>query len=205
MNRRFLLLAPLALSACAGSLLPKQKYIPRIDWPLNPPPPAQHAANPAGPVLLVRDINAGPGLDQQGVQVLQPDGSLVIDNYNLWAVAPADAVSAALAQWCEASGAFAAVVTPGSRLTAPLIVEGELTELDADTGAGQARAVLTIVVIRNSGGISAAALPLAQQRITGTAPLSGATPAAQVAAQRAALASALTQAVALVTRFAAGT
>jgi ABC-type uncharacterized transport system auxiliary subunit len=202
MNRRFLLLTPLALSACAGSLLPKQAYIPRINWPLDPQPPAQSPPNPTGSILLVRDITAGPGLDQQGVQVLQPDGSLVVDNYNLWAVAPADAVTAVLAQWCEASGAFAAVVTPGSRLTASLILEGELTEFVADTSSGQARAVLTLVVIKNSGSIAAAALPLAQQRITGTAPLSGTTPSAEVAAQRAALASALGQAVALVTRFA---
>jgi ABC-type uncharacterized transport system auxiliary subunit len=202
MNRRFLLLTPLALASCAGSLLPKQRYIPRINWPLDPQPPTQNPANPAGPILLVRDLTAGPGLDQQGVQVLQPDGSLVVDDYNLWAVAPADAVTASLAQWCEASGAFAAVVTPGSRLTAALMLEGELTELVADTRTGQARAVLTLVVIKNSGSIAAADLPLAQQRITGTAALPGATPAAEVAAQRAALASALTQAVALATRFA---
>jgi len=201
MNRRLVLFAPLALTAC-GSLLPQQTYIPRINWPLAPEPPAQNAPNPAGPVLLLRDITAAPGMDQQGVQILQPNGSLNIDYYNLWAVSPADAATQSLLTWLQASGDFSAVVSPGSRLTASLILEGELTELLADLSTNQATAVLTLVVIKNSDSISAASLPLAQQRITGTAPLTGNTPAAEVAAQRAALANALSQAVTLVTRFA---
>jgi cholesterol transport system auxiliary component len=201
MNRRLVLSAPLALTAC-GSLLPQQTYVPRINWPLAPEPPAQNAPNPAGPVLLLRDITAAPGMDQQGVQILQPNGSLNIDYYNLWAVSPADAATQSLLTWLQASGDFSAVVSPGSRLTASLILEGELTELLADLSTNQATAVLTLVVIKNSDSISAASLPLAQQRITGTAPLTGTTPAAEVAAQRAALANALSQAVTLVTRFA---
>jgi len=201
MNRRLVLFAPLALTAC-GSLLPQQTYVPRINWPLAPEPPAQNAPNPAGPVLLLRDITAAPGMDQQGVQILQPNGSLNIDYYNLWAVSPADAATQSLLTWLQASGDFSAVVSPGSRLTASLILEGELTELLADLSTNQATAVLTLVVIKNSDSISAASLPLAQQRITGTAPLTGNTPAAEVAAQRAALANALSQAVTLVTRFA---
>jgi len=201
MNRRLVLFAPLALTAC-GSLLPQQTYVPRINWPLAPEPPVQNAPNPAGPVLLLRDITAAPGMDQQGVQILQPNGSLNIDYYNLWAVSPADAATQSLLTWLQASGDFSAVVSPGSRLTASLILEGELTELLADLSTNQATAVLTLVVIKNSDSISAASLPLAQQRITGTAPLTGNTPAAEVAAQRAALANALSQAVTLVTRFA---
>ncbi|NNM56658.1 ABC-type transport auxiliary lipoprotein family protein, partial [Acidocella sp.] len=143
-----------------------------------------------------------PGLDQTGLQSLAPDGSLNIDYYNNWAAAPADAATQALLTWCQASGAFSAVIQPGSRLNPGLIVEGELTQLLANPASGQATAVLTLAVIKPAGGITTAALPLAQQRITGTAPLSGAIPAAQAAAQNAALASALTQAVALLTRYA---
>jgi ABC-type uncharacterized transport system auxiliary subunit len=198
MNRRLLMLcAPLALAACSASLLPQQKYTPTIDWPLDPVPPAQNPPNPAGPVLLIRAITAAPGLDQQGIQSLLPNGSLNIDVYNLWAVAPADAVTQSLVDWCEASGAFSAVITPGSRLNAGLILEGELTELVAEGTAGQARAVLTLVVIKNGHP----AIPLAQSRLTGSAPLSGTTPAAQVAAQRAALISVLQQSVALIKQF----
>jgi ABC-type uncharacterized transport system auxiliary subunit len=90
------------------------------------------------------------------------------------------------------------VVAPGSRLTAELIVEGELTELVSDLAAGQAHAVMTLVVIQSLHGNTR---PLAQARITGTAPLQGTDAAAQVSAQRAALANALAQAVSLVTKF----
>ena len=163
MNRRAVLLAPLALTAC-GSLLPKQKYIARSNWPLAPKPPAQNPANPSGPILMVRAITAAPGLDQQGIQSLAPDGSLNIGYYNLWAVSPADATTQALIDWTQATGAFAAVITPGSRLTPSLILEGELTELLADPASGQARAVLTLVLIKPATGLATVALPLAKTR-----------------------------------------
>ncbi len=200
MHRRLVLLAPLALAGC-GPLLPQQKYIPRINWPLAPQPPAQNADNPAGPVLLVRAIAAAPGLDQQGLQVLQPDGSLVVDYYNLWAASPADAVTQALLAWAQASGGFSAVISPGSRLNPVFILEGELTELLADIAAGRARCVVTLVLMKNNPGLDAGAVPLAQVRLVGSAPLRGATPAAQVQAQRAALAGVLNQAVALLGRY----
>jgi cholesterol transport system auxiliary component len=202
MHRRLVILAPLALGACA-SVLPQQKYVAKVDWPLAPPPPSLVLANPAGPVLLVRDITAAPGLDAQGLQALQADGSLTVDYYNLWAVAPAGAVTQALAGWAQASGNFSAVVTPGSRLTPSVILEGELTELVADLSTGRARCVLTLVVIKAPKNFTAAALPLAQQRILGTAPLNGTDAPAQVTAERAALASALAQAVALLNKEAA--
>ncbi|MDR3521322.1 MAG: ABC-type transport auxiliary lipoprotein family protein [Acidocella sp.] len=201
MQRRLILTAPLWLAGC-GSLLPAQKYVPQVNWPLQPAPPANNPPNPHGPILLVRDLAAGPGLNQQGLQTLQPDGSLDIAYYNRWAVEPADAATAALTAWAEASGAFSAVVNTGTRLTAQLIVEGEFTEFVADPAAGQARAVLTLVVIANNPGLTAKPHPLAQQRITGTAPLHSNDAAAEVAALQAALANALVQAVSLVVRFA---
>lgn len=197
MKRRIILVGPVLLAGCA-SLLPAQKYTPRTDWPLNPPPPAGTPANQAGKVVLLRDLNAGPGMDEQGIQTLKADGSLDVSYYNRWAVAPADAATEALGAWLTASGAFSAVVSPGSRLSADLIVEGELTELLSDVAVNQAVAVVTLVVIQNVGGNTR---PLAQQRITGVAPLGGSGSAADVRAQSAALADALGQAVALVTRF----
>jgi hypothetical protein len=83
-------------------------------------------------------------------------------------------------------------------LSANLIVEGEFSELLSDVGAGQAKAVMTLVVIQSLGGNTR---PLAQQRIVGTAPLQGTDYAAQVAAQSAAVANAMQQAVQLITRF----
>jgi cholesterol transport system auxiliary component len=201
MKRRATLLAPLALTAC-GSLLPRQKYIPRINWPLDPSPAASLPSPATGPILLVRDLIAAPGFDQQGLQTLQPDGSIAVDFYNLWAAPPAQAVTQALITWCQASGEFSAVVSPGSRLTPNLILEGTLTELLADLGAGQGRAALTLVVIKPSIQLGATALPLAQVRLAGTAPISGQGAAAQATAQSSALANVLGQAVALVGRYA---
>ncbi len=197
MKRRSIVAAPVMLAGCA-SLLPKQKYIPQVNWPLDPQPPASQPADPAGKVVLLRDLNAGPGMSNQGIQTLQADGSLSISYYNQWAVAPADAAAEVLANWLAASGAFSAVVSPGSRLTANLIVEGEFSELLSDLGAGEAKAVLTLVVIQSVNGNTR---PLAQQRIVGTAKLSGSDYPAQVAAQSAALANAMQQAVSLITRF----
>ncbi len=193
-RRRLLLAAPLGLSACA-SLLPSQKYTPRVSWPLQPPPPAGGAAAPGGPVLLVRPISAAPGLEARGLQSLTPDGSLHTDYYNLWAVPPADAVTQALLDWSEASGAFSAVITPGSRLQPGLIVEGELTELLADLGQGEARAALTLVVIKPGAG--GTAVPLRQALLRAAMPLTANDPATLARAQSAALAKVLTQAMAL--------
>jgi len=57
-----------------------------------------------------------------------------------------------------------------SRLTPSVILEGELSELLADPASGQTRAVLTLVVIRNTPGLAAHPLPLPQARLTGTTP-----------------------------------
>jgi len=198
MRRRIILAAPVLLAGCA-SLLPKQKYIPRVTWPLNPQPPQSRPANEAGKIVLLRDLGAGPGMSDPSIQTLNADGSLTTSYYNQWAVAPADAASEVLGTWLTASGVFSAVVTPGSRLVADLVVEGEVTELVADLSKNQARAVLTLVVIQNTAGNTR---PLAQQRITGTAPLTGTDYGALVSAQTAALANAVQQAVSLITRFA---
>ncbi|MDE8349966.1 MAG: ABC-type transport auxiliary lipoprotein family protein [Acidocella sp.] len=201
MQRRLILMAPLWLAGC-GSLLPTQKYVRQVNWPLQPSPPVSNPPNPNGPILLVRDLAAGPGLNEQGLRTLRPDGSLDVAYYNRWAVAPADAATAALTAWAAASGAFSAVVNTGTRLTPALIVEGELTEFVADPTAGQARAVLTLVVIANNPGPIGKSHPLAQQLITGTAPLHSTDAKAEVVAMQAALANALGQAVRLLVKFA---
>lgn len=197
MKRRFLVAAPVLLTGCA-SILPQQKYIARTSWPLDPQPPQFLPPKPAGKVVLVRNLSAGPGMSDLAIQTLNPDGSVTMSYYNQWAVAPANAATQVLQSWLTASGAFSAVVSPGSRLMPGLIVEGELTQLVSDLGRNKALAVLTLVVIRDQGGNTR---PLAQQRIVGSAPLSGSGYEEQVHAQNAALADAMGQAVRLVTRF----
>ncbi|HUM07574.1 MAG TPA: ABC-type transport auxiliary lipoprotein family protein [Acidocella sp.] len=198
-RRRIVLAAPLALAACT-SLLPAQKYTPRVNWPLQPAPPAAAANAGNGPVLMIRPIAPAPGLDSRGLQSLAGDGSLKVDYYNLWAVPPADAVTQALVDWSQASGAFFAVVTPGSRLQPALIVEGELTELLADPGRGEAHAALTLVLIKPAGALTGTALPVTQARLQATAPLQGEDPTAMAAAQNNALSGVLAQAMVLLER-----
>ncbi|HTQ70776.1 MAG TPA: ABC-type transport auxiliary lipoprotein family protein [Acidocella sp.] len=200
-HRRLLLAAPLGLAAC-GSLLPAQKYTPRTIWPLQPPPPEATAATGSGKVLLVRAITAAPGLEARGLQSLAADRSLNVDYYNLWAVPPAEALTQNLITWAQASGLFSAVITPGSRLTPGLMIEGELTQLLVDLPANTARAQMSLLVIKPSGSIGGFAQPLAQANLTANEPLQGSGPAAQADAQTKAMAGLLSQAVAQLARFA---
>jgi cholesterol transport system auxiliary component len=200
-HRRLVLAAPLGLAAC-GSLLPVQKYVPRMIWPLQPPPPAGASATGAGPVLLVRAITAAPGLEQRGLQSLTADGSLNVDYYNLWAVPPADAMTQSLVTWAQASLLFSAVVTPGTRLTPGLIAEGELTQLLADLPVNMARAQMSLLIIKPSGALAGFAQPLAQLSLSASAPIEGSGPAARAEAQTKAVTGLLTQAMAQLARFA---
>jgi cholesterol transport system auxiliary component len=192
-NRRLLLLAPLALTGC-GSILGPQKYVARTDWPLAPPPPAGDGKGRG--TVLVRDIEAAPGLGGRGLLTLEPDGGLHTGYYNRWAVPPAQAVTASLIAWLQASGKFAAVVPSGSALSPGLIVEGTLNTLMADLASNTARAGLTLVVAKPHG---IGERPVLQRRLAARMPLKARDGAGLVAAQRAALAEVLEQAVRLVT------
>lgn len=211
-RRHLMLAAPLLLAGCGG-ILAKEPYTARTDWPLTPPPPesGKTESSPEGgnmksppeggasasghTVVQVSELNAGPALSSSGLITLLPDGSIHRGYYNRWATPPARAATASLIAWLQASDGFAAVVGEGSALTPGLIVEGTLDTLLADPSHGVARAALTLVVAKPVG---IGERPLAQRRFVATAPLAGATAPALVAAQRAALAAVLAQAVAMV-------
>lgn len=196
-SRRFALAAPLALAGC-GTVLSEQPYRPRTDWPLAPAPDLHAAATRSRRVVKVHGLDAGPELSDRGLITLQADGSIHRGYYNRWATAPADAATAALIAWLQASGDFAAVVGDGSSVTADLTVGGTLDTLLAAPARGEARAALTLVIAKPVG---IGDRPLAQRRLAASAPLVGTTPEDLVAAQRGALASVLRQAVTLVGRF----
>lgn len=196
-RRHFLLAAPLGLAGC-GTILAKQPYVARTDWPLvlaPAPEVTDTAAKPSPIVVQVHGIEAGPDLSGRGLITLLPDGSIHRGYYNRWATAPADATTAALIAWLQAAGDFAAVVDDGSSLQPNLTVAGTLDTLLADPAHGVARAALTLVVAKPVG---IAERPVVQKRLTASAPLDGNTATDLVAAQRAALARVLAQAVALV-------
>jgi cholesterol transport system auxiliary component len=144
MNRRGLLGGVTALGGC--SLLPQAPYVQKRDWPLDVRRDAALPPRRGGRILLVRNVQAAPGLEQRGLQWLQRDGSLHVDFYEQWAVPPAEAVADDLRRWLADAGLFGAVVAAGSRLNADFVLEGEVNTFMADLRTDTARASLAIVL-----------------------------------------------------------
>jgi ABC-type uncharacterized transport system auxiliary subunit len=134
-------------------------------------------------------VQSAPGLEQRGLQSLRPDGSLDVAFYEQWIVEPAAGVEESLRQWLAASGLFAAVLAPGSRLSADIVIESTLTTFLADPPAGVARVALSVVAINQRHNPSHV---VAQGDLRATAPLHGSDAPAEVAALKDALASVLT-------------
>jgi ABC-type uncharacterized transport system auxiliary subunit len=188
MRRRSLLGVAAALAGC--SVLPAQPYVAKRDWPLAVRPAKARPPRPGAPVLLVRNVAAAATLATRGLQWMLPDGSLHQDYYEQWAVPPAQAVEDALRLWLQESGLFAAVVAPGSRLPADLVLEADLIEFRGDPRDSLARAALALVLL------DARPQPvrvLLQKTVTATAPLAAAQPQLVAEALQAALAPLLRQ------------
>jgi cholesterol transport system auxiliary component len=178
----------ISLAGC--SVLPSQSYQERRDWPLVVRRPEALPARRNGKVLLVRTVSAAPELEARGLQWLRPDGSVHVDYYEQWAVPPAQAVDDDLRQWLAASGIYAAVLAPGSRLSADLVLEGELEAFVADVPAGMARARLAVVLLDQQPNPAKVKL---QHTFAANAQLSGGTIPELVDALRAALRDVLQQ------------
>jgi cholesterol transport system auxiliary component len=187
MRRRLLLATPLLLAGCG---LAERPYAERRSWPLEVPRPGARPRRSNGKILLVRAVRAGPGLDARGLQSIQPDGSIQTAFYEEWAVPPAQGVEDSLRRWLADSGLFAAVVAPGSRLSADWVLEGELDALWTEPAHGTAQTALGITVVDSRGDGTRVQL---QRRFAAEAPLTDPAPPGQVAAMRAALAAAFGQ------------
>lgn len=181
MKRRAMLAVPLVLVACG---LETRPFAERRQWPLLVRRPASLPPRKGGAVLLVRSFIAGPGLEARGLQSVQPDGSIRTEFYEEWSVPPAQAVEEAVRGWLAACGLFAAVVAPGSRLAAGLVLEAELDALWTVPAGRLARTALGMTLVAE--GAASAQLVL-QQRVEGEAPLAGATPQDAVGAMTAAV------------------
>lgn len=194
-GRREWLAGAAALGGC--SVLPSQPMTERREWPLDVRRPDEAASPGKGPVLLVRLVQAGPGLTQRGLQWRQPDGSVRVDFYEQWAVPPAQGVEASLRQWLAASGLFSAVVGPGSRLRATYALEAELTVLMIDRSARVARAALAFVLLDEHGS---PARVLLQDTVRAEAPIDGPGVPTAVRASATAVADVLRQVEAAIAR-----
>ncbi|MBN9510838.1 MAG: membrane integrity-associated transporter subunit PqiC [Alphaproteobacteria bacterium] len=186
MRRRALLGLTLALAGC-GALSPTP-YVARRTWPLVVRRPDTATASGTAGVLLVRTMTPAPGLDARGLLTMQTDGSINADYYEEWAVSPADAIEDDLRRWLADSGLFAAVLAPGSRIDADLVLESELTALWFDRRSGKVRLTVALVLSAPRGADEQVLL---QRSFAAEVAPAGTDPAAIVAATRQALAQVL--------------
>ncbi len=188
MRRRILLAAPALLAAC--SVLPDRPNVPVRRYGLSPRRPQTLSPPRGAPVLLLRSLRGVPGLQELGLRAARADGGFDIAAYEEWIAPPADLAEPALRAWLQDSGMFTAVIAPGSRAEASLVLEAQLTTLEAAPAAGEARAALAGVLLREERLTARILAPLDSR---GTAPLApNAEAPAQAAAMEAALGAAFT-------------
>jgi ABC-type uncharacterized transport system auxiliary subunit len=181
-----LLALPAVLAGCA--VLPERPNLPVRRFGLAPQRPLRRAAPAEAAVLLIRRIRGVPGLQELGLRRARPDGGYDIAPYDEWLAPPADLAEAALRAWLQASGLFSAVVAPGSRAEHTLVLEAQLTVLEAAPAAGEARAGLAGVLLLERGLSTRVLLTF---DVAGRAPLPAEADApAEAAAMEAALADA---------------
>jgi ABC-type uncharacterized transport system auxiliary subunit len=202
-RRTLLRLLPALAAGGAGSgcsVLPSRPYQEVQRFALAPERPRREPTPSRGPVLLLRTLRAAPGLDTRGLRLVGANGQVDTEFWNEWTAPPAELAEEAMRRWLGASGLFAAVTPPGSRLRADLVLEAELLRLHAEPEAGLARAALSALLLQEQAEAGAQARILGQFTPEGTAPLPGGSrsrgaslPAAEAAeAMAAALAAALT-------------
>ena len=112
------------------------------------------------------------GWTRAGSRILGAGGQVDTEFYNEWTAPPVELVEEAMRQWLAACGLFAAVVSPGSRLRAGLVLEAELLRLQAEPRPGLARAGLAALLLDEPRD-GAQARILGQFTPEGTAPLAG--------------------------------
>lgn len=173
-----------------GCGLSERPYVRLRRWPMQIARPRSLPLLPGGRIIEMRPLSAGPGMESDELQALQPDHSLAQQFYERWVGPPADGVEGALRLWLLQSGRFGGVVSPGSRAHADVALEGELTMLVSNMPAhiAQAAMALTFIDLRQP-----ARPVLLQCVLTATAPLPDTTPSAQVQAQLSALAAVFAQ------------
>jgi len=142
--RQAALFALPALAGCAAvSSSPERRL-----FTLDAPRPERAPPRPGAPVLLVRPVQPGPGTDQRGLVTRTGGQTVRTDFYSEFLTTPDVLVGESLRRWLGASGLFAAVVDPGSRLPSQFALETTLTALEGVSGsAPQARIALGVLLL----------------------------------------------------------
>ena len=151
MRRRGLLVAPLLVGGLlAGCGVVNQSYVEPRRYPLLPVRPVALARRRGTKTLLMRLTRAAPGLDGRMLRSIRADGTEAVEYYAEWTAPPAEAAEDALRRWLMESGTFAAVLAPGTRGNADLVMESELLALHVDLGTGQAVAAMSALLMRET-------------------------------------------------------
>ncbi|MBP0446135.1 membrane integrity-associated transporter subunit PqiC [Roseomonas sp. SSH11] len=170
MRRRMILAAGLALPGALGACsVVNQSYVESRRYPLSPDRPDSRPRRTGRRTILMRLTRAAPGLDSRLLRSIRPDGTEALEYYAEWTAPPAEAAEEALRRWITESGLFAAVLAPGSRGNADLILESELTALHVDLARGVAVASMSAVLMRETSQFGTRVV--AQFSETATAPV----------------------------------
>ena len=171
--RRSALIALPLLAGC--SVFPDRPYIEVLRYPLQPVRTTLRApARAPRRTLLVRLLRSAPGTELRGLRTIRADGTERLDPYAEWAAPPAELIEEAARRWLAGAGLFAGVVAPGTRARPDLVLECEVTALEADLRTGQARAGLSAVLLAESPSGGDGRL-LGQWAVSGEAPLAAST------------------------------
>ncbi|MDX1593156.1 MAG: ABC-type transport auxiliary lipoprotein family protein [Gammaproteobacteria bacterium] len=156
MNPRTVCLLPLwlALAGCAP-LLPTPETTETVARHAVRPDilPAPAPAVPGAPALAVAQLRRGPLIDDRAMVYVDAEGRRGTFVNNAWAAPP----DLQLAEWLvaalERAGGTPAVVAPGGRGDAELLLEGELLrfELVAEPPPGSLRAELRLQLLTARG------------------------------------------------------
>ncbi|TPG46916.1 hypothetical protein EAH89_24235 [Roseomonas nepalensis] len=170
MRRRGLLAVPgMALLGLGGCSVISPAYVEPRRYLLAPVRPAGVARRRGTKTILMRLTRAAPGLDGRGLRSIRADGTEAVEYYAEWTAPPAEAAEAALRRWLVDAGAFAAVLAPGTRGNADLVMESELLALHVDLGRGVAVAAMSAVLMRETSQFGTRVV--AQFSVQGTAPV----------------------------------
>ena len=111
--------------------------------------PVASAAHPVSPApgfaaVKIRPFRALPPFDARTFIVRRAGGEVAADFYNGWVVAPQELVRAQAQRYIEEAGLFAAVYDAASGTSAPLSVEGTVSELCLDYSGAEPAAVVSL-------------------------------------------------------------
>ena len=120
------------ITACAVGCGMSRPYPEKALFALDPGQ-APQAARPASPAtVLIRSVYVASPFDAQTFFYKRGGLQYELDYYNGFVAAPEQLLTGSLLMWMGQSGLFAATVESGSRMTAPYVLEANVTEMYGD-------------------------------------------------------------------------